>query len=85
MSETGSSQRRRAISGVALILLYLLLAPVYTLVRWFVFRNVEMVAKAKRRAVLAEGMRGVEDGDLARMQLYVAEFARCREAKIRPM
>ncbi|WP_214109909.1 hypothetical protein [Acrocarpospora catenulata] len=73
------------ISVVGLILLYVLLAPVYTLVPWLAFRTVERTAKAARRARLSRALEGVDDSDLERVQLFVAEFERCNNAKIRPM
>ncbi len=76
---------RVPISVVTLILQYLLLAPVFLFVPWFVFRNVERTAKAKRRAELSREVESIDDGDLARVQLLVAEFAHCNNARIRPM
>jgi hypothetical protein len=73
------------ISVAGMILQYLLLSPVYMLVPRFVFGNVEQTAKAKRRAELSRTVDGVDDGDLARVQLLAAEFARCNNARIRPM
>jgi hypothetical protein len=73
------------ISVAGMILQYLLLSPVYMLVPRFVFGNVEETAKAKRRAELSRTVEGVDDGDLARVQLLAAEFARCNNARIRPM
>jgi hypothetical protein len=73
------------VSVFALILLYAILAPVYTLVPWFVFRNVEQTAKARRRAELSLMADDVDNADLDRVQLLAAEFARCNEARIRPM
>jgi hypothetical protein len=68
-----------------LAVLYLVLVPIYTLVPWLVFRTVEGTAKEERIAFLNRQLAEVDPDDLARVQTLVAEFDRCRAAKIRPM
>lgn len=73
------------ISVVGLILLYIVLTPVFTVVPWLVFRNVEKNAKQKRRDYLENAIKGIDEPDLEQFRLYVDEFERCRQARIRPM
>lgn len=73
------------ISVVTLSLQYLILAPVFMVVPWFVFRNVEQTAKSSRQQELSQVASDLDQQDLARMQLLVGEFARCNNARIRPM
>ncbi|WP_066366422.1 hypothetical protein [Herbidospora mongoliensis] len=73
------------ISVFGLILLYVLLAPVYTLVPWLCFRTVERAAKQARIAELSELLADVDERDLSQVQPLVAEFARTNAARIRPM
>jgi hypothetical protein len=74
-----------SISVVGLIAMYVLLTPIFTIVPWLVFHNVESTAKASRREDLSRALEDTDQNDLGRMQLFVAEFARCHEARIRPM
>ena len=74
-----------AFSVAGLIGLYVLLIPVYTVVPWLVFRKVEQRARQQRLEKLKLTMAGIDENDLGRVQSFVAEFARCRNARIDPM
>jgi hypothetical protein len=73
------------ISLTGLAALYILMLPVYTFAPWLLFRTVEGKAKARRLEELNNGLQGVDEKDLAQVQLFVSEFARCRAARIQPM
>jgi hypothetical protein len=73
------------ISVIALAVLFLLPIPVYVYIPLQVFRRLESIAKEKRLRELSDMLEHVDQTDLARRQAFVAEFARCREARIRPM
>lgn len=70
---------------IGLAALYALLIPVYTVIPWMVFRGVEKQAREHRLNELTEMLQGVDRANLERRLAFVAEFARCRDARIRPM
>jgi hypothetical protein len=73
------------IAVIGLIALYALLIPVYTFIPWLVFRSVEATARELRERELSIMLAEVDARDIGRWQVFVTEFARCREARIRPM
>jgi hypothetical protein len=73
------------IAVIGLACLYMLLIPVYTLVPWLFFRKVEKQARDSRQEALGKALEGVDRTDVEKTQAFVAEFARCRDARIRPM
>jgi hypothetical protein len=70
---------------IAMVALFLLPVPVYILIPWRVFRRLEERMKVIRLRELSEMLMHVERTDLAVRQAFITEFARCREARIRPM
>jgi hypothetical protein len=76
---------RTPIAVIGLAAMYLLLIPVYTFLPWLVFRRVEADIRASRIRELNDALDGIDKNDLGRTQAFVAEFDRCRNAKIRPM
>lgn len=73
------------ISVIALAALFLLPIPVYVYIPWRVFRRLEDSVKELRLTALSIMLEQVDQTDLARRLAFVNEFARCREARIRPM
>lgn len=73
------------IAVIGLAAMYLLLIPVYTFLPWLVFRRVEADIRAHRIVELTSLLESVDKTDLGQTQAFVAEFDRCRRARIRPM
>lgn len=73
-----------AISLAGLIALYLLLVPVWTMIPWILFHKVEQDARRQRLEELTQAMAGINQCDIGQVQSFVAEVARCRDARINP-
>jgi len=73
------------IAIIGLAVLYALLIPIYTFVPWLVFRKIEEQARADRQTVISKALEGTDESDFEKTQAFVAEFARCRNVRIRPM
>jgi hypothetical protein len=74
-----------AVSMTALIALYLLMIPIWTLIPWLLFRRVERRARRRRLDDLMKDVGDIDKNDLDTVQSLVAEIARCRDARINPM
>jgi hypothetical protein len=70
---------------IGLVALYALLIPVYTVIPWMFFRDVEKQTREHRLNELTKMLVRVPPTNLERRLAFVAEFARCRDARIRPM
>lgn len=72
----------------ALVVLYAIFMPMFTLVPWLVFRRVEKRARNLRIARVSKivEQRGLDvDKDIGEIAPYLAEIARCQGIRIRPL
>lgn len=72
----------------ALVVLYAIFMPMFTLVPWLVFRRVESQARKLRieRVFTIVKQRGLDvDTDIKEIAPYLAEIARCQGIRIRPL
>jgi hypothetical protein len=71
----------------ALVILYMVLLPVFSIGPWLAFRHVEDKARAARVSEI-DGMitgRCPNTNDVEKLAPYIAEIDRCRKAKISPL
>jgi hypothetical protein len=73
------------IAVIALAALLVLPVPVFVYIPWHFFCRLEAAAKKRRVYELSCMLEDLPEADLAGRQAFVAEFARCREVRIRPM
>jgi hypothetical protein len=74
-----------AVSMTALITLYLVMIPVWTVIPWLLFRKVERRARRRRLDDLMKDVGKIDNNDLGTVQSLVTEITRCRDARINPM
>jgi len=73
---------------LAVVLVYVVVVPLFTVVPWLVFGRAEDKTKQRRVSSIVESMtaNGVDlNRDYEHMAPYVAEIERCRKARIRPL
>lgn len=73
---------------LVLVALWVAVVPIYVLLPWLVFGNIEKSAKARRieRIVAVMAGRDIDaDSDPLACVPYINEIERCRRARIRPM
>jgi hypothetical protein len=73
------------IAVIGLAAMYLVLIPVYTFLPWVFFRRIEARIRESRIDELSALLDDVDTANLGLTREFVAEFDRCRGARIRPM